>query len=97
MYIIILSLDYFVRVCVCVCVCVYVCVCVCVCVCLCVSVPVCVCVREVIGTRSTTTQNVLFLCKATVGHYIRDPINTANKSASSRLKEALLQSMVQKL
>ena len=36
------------------------------------------------------------LCKATAGRYIRDPTNTASKSASFRLKEALLQSVVQK-
>ena len=38
-----------------------------------------------------------FLCKATAGRYIRDPTNTASKSASSRLKDTLLQSVVQKL
>ena len=59
----------------------------------------CVCVREreVTGSRSTATQNVLFLRKATAGRYIRDPTNTTSKSASSRLKEALLQSVVQEL
>ena len=45
----------------------------------------------------TATQNIVFLCKATAGHYIMDPTNTASKNASSRLKEALLQSVVQKL
>ena len=45
----------------------------------------------------TQLKNVLFLCKATAGRYIRDPTNTASKSASSKLKEVLLQSVVQKL
>ena len=60
-------------------------------------VCVCVCEREVTGSHSTVTQNVHFLCKATAGRYIRDPTNNASKSASSRLKEVLLQSVVQKL
>ena len=39
----------------------------------------------------------LFFCKATAGRYIRDPTNTISKSANSRLKEVLLQSVVHKL
>ena len=54
----------------------------------------CVCEQEVTGSRSTATQNVLFLCKATAGRYIRDPTNTASKSASSRLKEAFLNKII---
>ena len=88
-YIIILSLHLSVRVCVCVCVCVYVRVCVCVC--------VCEREREVTGYHSTATQTVLFLCIATAERYIREPTITASKDANSRLKKALLQSMVQKL
>ena len=65
------------------------------------KLQLCVCVRErereVTGSRLTATQKVLFFCKATAGCYIRDPTNTASKSASSRLKKALLQSVVQKL
>ena len=57
----------------------------------------CVREREVTGSRSTATQNVPFLCKTTAGRYTRDPTNTTSKSTGSRLKEALLQSVVQKL
>ena len=68
-----------------------------VCVCVCVCASECEREQEVTGSCSTTTQNVLFLCKAIAGCYIKDPTNTASKRASSRLKEALLQSMIQKL
>ena len=44
----------------------------------------------------TATQMVLFLCIAMIGHYIKDPIITASKGTNTRLKKALLQSMVQK-
>ena len=40
--------------------------------------------------------NCSFLCKATARRYIRKPTNTASKGTSSRLKEVLLQSVVQK-
>ena len=71
----------------------YICVCVFVCVCVCV----CVYEWEVTGSHSTATQTVLFLCKVIAGRYIMEPTSTASKGASSRLKEALLQSMVQEL
>ena len=38
-----------------------------------------------------------FLRKATAGCYIMEPTSTTSKGASSRLKKALLQSVVQKL
>ena len=62
---------------------------------------VCVCVRErerereVTGRHSTETQKVLFLCRAKAGRYIREPTSSARKGALSRLKGALLQSVVQ--
>ena len=40
--------------------------------------------------------NGSFLCIAEFGRYIREPIITASKGANSRLKKALLQSVVQK-
>ena len=41
--------------------------------------------------------NRSFLCKAIAGRYIMEPTSTASKGVSSRLKDVLLQSVVQKL
>ena len=62
---------------------------------MCVCVCVCVREREVTGRHSTETQKVLYLCIAKAGRYIRKPTSSASKGASSRLKGALLQSVVQ--
>ena len=52
--------------------------------------------QEVTKYHSTATQMVHFLCIAMIGRYIKEPIITASKGTNTRLKKALLQSMVQK-
>ena len=64
---------------------------VCVCVCVCVCVFVCVYELEVIRSHFTAIQTVLFLCKATAGHYIMEPTCTASK------RKCFYKSVVQKL
>ena len=53
--------------------------------------------QEVTGSHLTMSQNlnVVVLCIATAGHYISEPTDTASEGIGSRLKEALLESVVQ--
>ena len=68
----------------------------------CVCVCVCVCVRAGGHWKpfDCDSNRFFFFFSAklyTAGCYIMEPTSTASKGASSRLKEALLQSVVQKL